>query len=190
MRKSSVMRLPDGVALHPLASHRDSRGSFTELFRDEWEVGVAPVQWNACSSEAGSFRGVHVHPRHDDYFLLLTGHLTIGLRDLRRGSPTEGLSSIVEMTGDPITAIVMPHGVAHGFYYHAPSLHLYAVSEYWSVDDELGCHWADPELEIPWPGQPTLVSERDATAPPLAQLLEQLEPSQPHQAPASPAPIS
>jgi len=184
------MRLPDGVVVHTLTSHRDSRGSFTEIFRDEWGIGVEPVQWNVCSSEPGSLRGVHVHPRHDDYLLLLMGHLTIGLRDLRRGSPTEGLSAVVVMTGDPITAIVMPHGVAHGFYYHAPSLHLYAVSEYWSVDDELGCHWADPELEIPWPAEPTLVSERDATAPPLARLLEQLEPSQPHQAPASPVPIS
>jgi dTDP-4-dehydrorhamnose 3,5-epimerase len=173
------MNLPDGVALHRLTSIHDSRGSFTELFRDEWGVGVAPKQWNASTSEAGAIRGVHVHPWHDDYFLVLKGRVTIGLRDLRRGSRTEGLSATVELTEDPVTAIVMPHGVAHGFYYHEPSVHVYAVSEYWNMEDELGCHWADPALEIDWPGEPTLVSARDASAPPLAHLLEQLEPLQP-----------
>jgi dTDP-4-dehydrorhamnose 3,5-epimerase len=184
MRESSLMRLPDGVVVHALASHRDLRGSFTEVFRHEWDVGVAPVQWNACTSETGSLRGVHVHPRHDDYFILVKGRMTLALRDLRRGSSTEGLAALVEMNEDPITAIVIPHGVAHGFYYHEPSLHLYAVSEYWDVEDELGCHWADPELGIAWPAEPTLISERDATAPPLARLLEQLEPLQPIGAPA------
>src|SRR5207244_604610 len=148
VRESSVMRLPGGVVLHTLASHRDSRGCFTEVFRHEWGIGVVPVQWNACVSEAGSLRGLHVHPRHDDYFVLLRGRMTLALRDLRRGSSTEGLAALVELSEDPMIAIVMPHGVAHGFYYHEPSLHLYAVSEYWAVDDELGCHWADPELEI------------------------------------------
>jgi len=169
------MRLPDGVGLHPLTSHYDSRGSFTEIFRDEWGVGVSPKQWNVTATAAGALRGVHVHPRHDDYFLVLYGRVTIGLRDLRRDSPTEGLSATVELTKHPITAIVMPHGVAHGFYYHEPSLHVYAVTEYWSADDELGCYWADPDLEIDWPGEPTLVSDRDATAAPLSRLLEQLE---------------
>jgi dTDP-4-dehydrorhamnose 3,5-epimerase len=169
------MQLPDGVQLHRLASHRDARGSFTEIFRDEWDVPVAPVQWNISTSEQGALRGVHVHPRHDDYFLVAKGHVTIGLRDLRRDSPTAGLSATVELTEDPVTAIVMPHGVAHGFYYHEPSVHVYAVSEYFSMDDELGCHWADPDLEIAWPAEPTLLSERDANAPSLARLLEQLE---------------
>jgi dTDP-4-dehydrorhamnose 3,5-epimerase len=108
-----------------------------------------------------------------------------------RGRPAaaEGASALVELGEDPLTAIALPHGVAHGFYYRERSLHLYAVSEYWNVADELGCHWADPELELDWPAEPTLVSERDATAPPLADLLEQLEPWQPFRAPARLVPI-
>jgi dTDP-4-dehydrorhamnose 3,5-epimerase len=175
----AVMNLPEGVALRPLDMNRDFRGSFTEVFREEWETGISPVQWNIVSSEAGTLRGVHVHIRHDDYLTTLRGRASVGLRDLRRGSPTEGMSALVELAGDPLTALLIPHGVAHGFYFAEPSLHLYGVTKYWDVGDELACHWADPELEIPWPAVPTLVSERDSMAPSLAELLDELEPSQP-----------
>jgi dTDP-4-dehydrorhamnose 3,5-epimerase len=173
------MNLPDGVALRPLDMNRDPRGSFTEVFREEWDTGISPVQWNIVSSEAGTLRGVHVHIRHDDYLTTLRGRASVGLRDLRRGSPTEGMSALVELAEDPLTALLIPHGVAHGFYFAEPSLHLYGVTKYWDVGDELACHWADPQLEIPWPAMPTLVSERDSTAPSLAELLDELEPSQP-----------
>jgi dTDP-4-dehydrorhamnose 3,5-epimerase len=175
MRESPMMNLPDGVALRPLNMNRDSRGSFTELFRNEWDTGVLPVQWNAVSSNAGTLRGVHLHPRHDDYLVTLKGRVSVGLRDLRRDSPTKGMSVLIGLSEDPLTALLIPHGVAHGFYFHEPSLHLYAVTTYWDTADELACRWDDPELEITWPAEPAHVSERDATAPSLAELLAELE---------------
>jgi len=87
--------------------------------------------------------------------------------------------ALVELSADDPSMLVIPTGVAHGFYFAEPSLHLYGVTKYWDVGDELACHWADPQLEIPWPALPTLVSERDSTAPSLAELLDELEPSQP-----------
>jgi len=45
--------------------------------------------------------------------------------------------------------------------------------------DELGCHWADPALQIPWPITSASLSERDAAAPALSALMAQLEPWQP-----------
>ena len=171
--------LPDGTLLRPLEAHRDERGSFTELYRAEWETGVAPIQWNAVRSQAGVVRGVHVHLRHDDYLTVPEGHAYVGLRDLRRGSSTEGLSALVELGGDSPGALVIPRGVAHGFYFDVPSLHVYAVTEYWDLSDELACRWDDPELEIPWPVRSAVVSDRDAANPPLRVLLDELEPSQP-----------
>ena len=109
------------------------------------------MQWNAVWSEAGVLRGVHVHVRHDDYLTVPVGRASVGLRDLRRGSPTEGLTALVELGREQPGALVIPHGVAHGFYFHEPSLHVYAVSEYWDPADELACNWADPELGIEWP---------------------------------------
>jgi dTDP-4-dehydrorhamnose 3,5-epimerase len=171
--------LPVGTLLRPLEPHLDDRGSFTELYRAEWDTGVAPIQWNAVRSEAGVLRGVHVHIRHDDYLTVPIGRAAVGLRDLRRGSPTEGLSALVPLGGDNPAGLVIPHGVAHGFYFLEPSLHVYAVTEYWDVNDELSCRWDDPELEIPWPARTARVSERDAASQPLRALLDELEPSQP-----------
>ena len=171
--------LPRGVTVHELQMNVDDRGSFTEIFRVEWSMGIDPLQWSAVSSAAGVMRGVHVHPRHADYLILLTGRATIGLSDLREGSSTEGLGTEVQMRGDRLQGIVIPNGVAHGFYFHEPSLHVYAVSEYWDPADELGCHWSDEGLGIEWPVHEVQLSARDAELPELADLKRRLEPLQP-----------
>jgi dTDP-4-dehydrorhamnose 3,5-epimerase len=169
-----VGSLPDDLRLTPLEPHRDDRGTFLELYREEWETGVAPIQWNAVHSEAGVLRGFHVHPRHRDYLTIVRGRATIGLRDLRQGSPTEGATACVELSEQQPTAISIPNGVGHGFYFHEPSTHVYAVSHYWDMDDELGCRWDDPALEIPWPQQQAHISPRDEALPPLQTLLGEL----------------
>jgi len=168
-----------GTRLRALRTLPDARGSLTELFREAWATGVVPLQWNFVRSERNVLRGVHVHPRHDDYLIVLSGRVGAGMRDLRRGSPTEGQAVLVDLSGDTMSALTIPHGVAHGFYFHEPSLHVYAVSEYWDPEDELGCHWRDPGLQIPWPSPRALISGRDEEAPPLRVLLDRLEPWQP-----------
>lgn len=166
--------LPHDLRLSPLAPHRDDRGSFLELFREEWETGVHPVQWNAVDSERGVLRGVHVHPRHDDYLIVVRGSATVGLRDLRDDSPTAGAAACVELSAEEPAAISIPHGVAHGFYFTRPSTHIYAVSSYWNMADELGCRWDDPGLEIPWAQREAQISPRDAGLPTLEILLDEL----------------
>lgn len=169
--------LPPGVGVLRLRDHADERGVFTELFRNEWALGAAPVQWNAVRSAAGVLRGVHVHPRHDDYLTVVFGRASIGLRDLRPGAEAEGSGCVVALDAREPTAILIPHGVAHGFLFHVDSIHVYAVSHTWDPADELGCRWDDPDLAIPWPNAPTLVSERDASLPTLAELRSLLDAS-------------
>jgi dTDP-4-dehydrorhamnose 3,5-epimerase len=177
--RGKVVQLPEGVVLTDLTMHPDERGVFTEVFRKQWDSGVDPVQWNVVSSNKGVLRGVHVHPRHDDYLVILSGRATVGLHDLRRSSDTHGLAATAELSGDELRAISIPHGVAHGFLFHEPSMHLYAVSHYWDTADEVACHWDDEGLRIDWPFEPSLVSERDAAAPSLADLLNEIESHQP-----------
>jgi dTDP-4-dehydrorhamnose 3,5-epimerase len=100
----------------------------------------------------------------------------VGLRDLRPGSETEGVYSLFELTAEPLTFLAFPPGILHGWYFHEESIHIQSVSETYESyrdDDNLGCHWSDPELEIPWPATPTLVAERAAAFPSLRVLLEQ-----------------
>jgi dTDP-4-dehydrorhamnose 3,5-epimerase len=162
--------LPQGVGLRALDPHEDDRGCFTEIFREEWALGVAPIQWNAVRSHAGTLRGVHVHLRHADYLVVVSGRATIGLRDMRPGSPTEGTVAVVSADAAQPAGLSIPPGVAHGFLFHEPSVHIYAVTHYFDPADELGCRWDDPDLAIPWPETPLLLSERDATAGTFAEL--------------------
>lgn len=172
---NSPQDLPDGVHVRRLTAHRDDRGSVAELFRRSWEPAVDPAQWNVVRSRAGVFRGVHVHLRHDDYLVVLSGHASIGLRDLRRGAPTFGLAAVVELPGEELSSIVIPRGVAHGFFFREDSVHVYAMTREWNPADELGCHFADRELEIPWEIAPSFVSERDRGALPLRALQAQVD---------------
>jgi dTDP-4-dehydrorhamnose 3,5-epimerase len=162
--------LPDGVSLIHLTPHGDDRGVFTELYRVSWDTGVSPNQWNAVRSEKNVLRGVHAHHTHIDYLTLLIGRATIGLHDLRPGSPTAGLGAIVDMDAGVPTALVIPVGVAHGFYFHEPSMHVYAVSHEFDPADELGCRWDDSDLDIDWPCEAPLLSPRDEGLGPLTEL--------------------
>jgi dTDP-4-dehydrorhamnose 3,5-epimerase len=162
--------LPDEVHLRTFVANEDDRGCFTEIFREEWELGVAPIQWNAVRSEVGTLRGVHVHLRHGDYLVVAAGSATVGLHDMRPSSPTEGVVATVEMSGNRPSGITIPPGVAHGFLFHEPSLHIYAVTHYFDPADELGCRWDDSDLAIPWPDTPRLVSKRDSSAGTFAEL--------------------
>jgi dTDP-4-dehydrorhamnose 3,5-epimerase len=169
-----VGSLPAGLLLRPLEPHSDDRGVFIELFRQEWETEVEPIQWNAVHSEPGVLRGVHVHPRHDDYLTVVRGRAIVGVRDLRDDSETFGATACIELSAERPSAISIPHGVAHGFYFAEPSTHVYAVSHYWDMEDELGCRWDDPTLEIPWPQEKAHISPRDEGLPSLAALLGEL----------------
>jgi len=142
--------LPVGVLARDLQTHPDDRGTFTEIFREEWGTGVRPIQWNCVSSLAGTLRGVHVHARHDDYLIVLRGLASIALRDLRQDSPTCRRTVVVDLDGERLRAITIPTGVAHGFYFRRNSAHVYTVSHYWDTADEMGCRWDDPALELPW----------------------------------------
>jgi dTDP-4-dehydrorhamnose 3,5-epimerase len=176
-RGSAAAEAIEGVRLHSLTPHRDRRGSFTEMFRNEWPSGVRPVQWNVLRSEPGALRGMHVHHRHEDFQVLVSGRATIALSDLRRGQPRRGVT--FEVTADDLVGVVVPRGVAHGFYFHEPSIFVVGVTCTYDPDDDIEIHHADPELGLTWPDGPLIVSERDSAAPSLGEVLPRLERYQP-----------
>ncbi|HEY6532309.1 MAG TPA: dTDP-4-dehydrorhamnose 3,5-epimerase family protein [Acidimicrobiales bacterium] len=164
-----------GVSFYELESRRDDRGALTELFRSEWGIGVEPVQWNVVSSFPGVMRGVHCHHRHDDLLGVAHGELVLGLADARTDSPTFRRTELVRVRALS-TVVRVPVGVAHGFYFEEPTTMVYAVTDYWDPDDELGCRWDAPDLGIDWPasiGSPQL-SPRDEEAGSFSQVIDQV----------------
>lgn len=151
------------VTITRFKQHADERGALTEVFREHWPDVITPVQWNLVSSRAEVLRGIHVHVTHWDYLMCLEGSLFLGLKDIRPGSPTEGrIETHVLRAAE--AAVTIPPGVAHGFYFSEPSKHLYGVTEYWNMADELGCAWDDQDIGIEWPGPVNYLSPRDTQA--------------------------
>ena len=159
-----------GARVTPLTSHSDDRGCLTELLRNSWQDTPAPIQWNTVTSEANVLRGVHVHRVHWDYFFLLSGEMLFGMHDMRPASPTYRRSVLLPLTGDKLTCVTVPPGVAHGFYYVTPSLHVYAVTHYHDHADEMGCRWDSPELGLKWTNPRPKLSKRDENAMSYAEL--------------------
>ena len=152
----------------------DERGSLTELFRDEWFDSEGPVQWNFLHSRPNTLRGVHCHVHHFDFLTVVEGELILGLKDLRTGSISSTPPELhrIKPRRD---VIVLPPGVAHGFYFEEPTSMMYGVSRYWSTSDELGCRWDDPDLGIDWPCSDPLLSTRDQQAGPLLKLINDVQ---------------
>lgn len=175
MKKSSLFKGSqiDGVELRHLEVNSDNRGSFTEVFVKSWKTPVDPAQFSFVASDAGVMRGCHFHRNHDEYFCLLKGEASVGLRDERKGSPSYGNWSLYSLFDDDLAALMFPAGLVHGWYFHEASLHLQAVSEAYddySNYDNHRVHWLDPDLEIPWPTTDAITSELANSAPSLAKL--------------------
>jgi len=188
-----------GVRFGAVARHADARGSFRELWRAA-EPGAggstdAPassprfVQVNLSTSAAGVLRGLHLHRRQLDYWIVSSGRAFVALVDVRPMLSSAAAAPTVEtreLGADEW--VVIPEGVAHGFLALEPLELLYLVTNWYDGSDELGFAWDDPATGVPWPpipdapaGRP-IVSDRDASNPSLAELVSRIR-----QGPGGPA---
>ena len=163
----------DGVLRFPLTSHPDLRGSFTEDYRRSWvAAGSEMVQGNISLSKANVLRGLHFHRAQADWWNFYTGAAVVGLHDLRRGSPTEGVGLALRFdTQEGLDGLYIPRGVAHGFYAERDVMLHYMVDNYYTGADEFGIAWDDPGLGIDWTATDPILSDRDRSNPSLEEVL-------------------
>jgi dTDP-4-dehydrorhamnose 3,5-epimerase len=169
---ASEVPLPAGVTLRPLETHPDSRGDFTELFRNQWLETAHPQQWNLVRSSPNSLRGIHVHAKHWDYVCIISGQLMIGLHDLRGPDPH---AAMLRLNADRLQILTIPPGVAHGFYSPQAAAFLVGASGYYDPLDHRRCRWDCPELALDWPCTAPELSEQDARAGGYAQLRSEIQ---------------
>ena len=179
-----------GVRYGSVVRHADRRGSFRELWRasllrlDDEATGLPGagfVQANLSASAAGVLRGLHLHRRQLDYWVVTAGRAFVALVDIRPlldGSATRPLVETRELSADDW--VVIPAGVAHGFLALEPLELVYLVTNEFDGSDELGFAWDDAAAAVPWPrlvatpdGRPIL-SDRDLANPPLVDLVARL----------------
>jgi dTDP-4-dehydrorhamnose 3,5-epimerase len=171
-----------GVRYGAVARHADDRGAFRELWRAS-AFGDADgqfVQANLSTSAGGVLRGLHCHRRQLDYWIVASGRAFVALVDVRPAVHGDGPAVVETRELHADEWVVIPTGVAHGFLALEPLEMLYLVTNEYDGSDELGFAWDDPAVDVPWPvveatpdGRPIL-SERDRSNPPLAELVERL----------------
>jgi dTDP-4-dehydrorhamnose 3,5-epimerase len=166
------LEIPGVRRLH-LEPNVDERGSVHEVFRREWFPGVPDlIQANLSRSNAGVLRGLHYHRRQADLWIPVDGEATGALVDLRPGSPAHERPLLLELDAGRPEALYVPPGVAHGFCARTDYAMLYFVDRYYDGGtDEYGFDPLDPALAIAWPTAAPTLSERDRTAPSMADAL-------------------
>lgn len=180
-------RLPE-VQIIETRVFSDARGSFRETWsRDRYtEAGIAAefVQDNVSVSNKGVLRGLHYqHPSGQGKLVsVLQGSVFDVAVDIRHGSPRFGSWVGVELSAENGLQLWIPEGFAHGFLtLDDDVVFAYRCTEFYRPDAEGSVLWSDPEIGIEWPlgnlEHPPIMAEKDAAAPPLAEIASERLPA-------------
>ena len=173
--------LPGLVPLEPTI-HGDSRGWFQETYRQNVlaDLGITDnfVQDNHSRSAQGVLRGLHFQVGAQPQAKLVRcarGAIWDVAVDLRRGSPTYGKWEAWQLDDERGLQLYIPVGFAHGFVVLSDVADVvYRCSNYYDPVGDGGIRFDDPDVGVEWPGGPHSVSDRDAQAPLLADIADQL----------------
>ena len=165
--------LPGVLVIEPRV-FQDARGFVFESYRaDQYSksgVSIPFVQDTSTHSAAGVLRGLHFQLRRPQAKLIrvVRGSVWDVIVDVRRGSPTFGRWTALELSEQNRLQLFVPAGFAHGFCVVAGEADVeYKTSDYYDAEDQHGVAWNDPVLRIPWPVRSPLLSERDRLLRPL-----------------------
>lgn len=177
LRKTS---LPDVVEMIP-KRHQDTRGYFTELFRQDWfTANIADIRFvqenQSLSRGTGVVRGLHFQTppsAQDKLVRCVAGSIFDVAVDIRVGSPNFGQWTSVVLSAEQGNQLWIPQGFLHGFCTLVPDCVVaYKVTAYYNPDCDRGVLWNDPDLAIDWPvsREAAELSAKDLGQPRLADL--------------------
>lgn len=171
----------EGLVLVEPVVHGDERGFMVETFRLEaWaELGVDTpfVQHNHSRSSRGTLRGIHFQtaPGQAKLVRCARGEILDVAVDLRRNSPTYGRWEAHVLDDVAHRQLFVPVGFGHGFAVLSDVADVsYQVSSLYDPATEAGIAWDDPDVGVDWRVAEPLLSERDRTAPRLAEIADEL----------------
>ncbi|OFZ71679.1 MAG: dTDP-4-dehydrorhamnose 3,5-epimerase [Bdellovibrionales bacterium RIFOXYD1_FULL_44_7] len=169
-----------GLKLIELRIFRDQRGFFSERFNanEVKEYGLPGIfaQDNHSRSVPNVVRGMHLQfdPPQSKLVGVIRGRVWDVAVDLRPSSPTFGKYYGVELTGDNGLLFWIPFGFAHGFCVlgDEPADMYYKIDNVYNPKGETGVSFSDPDIDIKWPLNNPVVSERDRSLPGLKDFTE------------------
>lgn len=170
----------NGVLLIKRPVFPDPRGNFHESFRKSDIIKILGFFPDFCqgnesrNNSAKVLRGLHIAP----WWKMVSctaGEAFVVIVDMRKDSPTFGQSVTQRLDENNRFTILLCPGCAHGYLTLTDgTTYSYLASEEWSKGREVDMSYADPDLNIQYPIEgPFSVSEKDAAAPTLKELLKQ-----------------
>jgi dTDP-4-dehydrorhamnose 3,5-epimerase len=135
-------------------------------------------QVNHSTSSRGTLRGIHyadVPPSQAKYVYVTRGAALDIVVDIRVGSPTFGVVEAVQLDDVDRKAVYVAEGLGHAVIALTDDVNLnYLVTQPYAPSREHGISPLDAALDLPVPdGLEPLLSDKDATAPTLAEAQEQ-----------------
>jgi dTDP-4-dehydrorhamnose 3,5-epimerase len=169
----------DGPILIEPVVHGDERGFFLETYRQNAfaELGIDDefVQDNHSRSRRGVVRGLHLQPRMAKLVRCARGEIFDVVVDVRPGSDAFGRWEGHRLSDANHRMLYCPDGFAHGFCVLSDEADVvYLCSAYWDPRMERAIAYDDPEIAIEWPVSEVAPSERDAAAPSLREVADDL----------------
>ena len=165
----------DGVTLVEPHVFADQRGFFMEAYKesDFISAGLTErfVQENHSRSKAGILRGLHyqVPPKAQGKLVrVIAGEIFDVAVDIRAESPTFAKWVGYHLSAENRLSLFIPPWCAHGFCVLSPEAEvLYKTTDEYAPSYERGLLWSDPAIDIHWPVQNPILSERDRAWPSL-----------------------
>jgi dTDP-4-dehydrorhamnose 3,5-epimerase len=164
----------DGAFLVEPEPVADERGFFARTFcRDEFSAHGLNPGLLQCSlsfnTHKGTLRGMHyqTEPHQEVKLVRCTmGGIYDVMIDLRKSSATFRQWTGIELTADNRNSVYIPEGFAHGFLTLTDNSEVfYQISELYQPESIAGVRWNDPAFSIDWPGDVSIISDRDRDHP-------------------------
>ncbi len=157
--------------------YKDGRGYFMELYNQSryLDLGFQQtfVQDNYSVSSKGTLRGLHyqLNTPQGKLVQVLEGEVFDVALDIRKGSPTFGQHISRVLSESNHHQLYIPPGFAHGFCVLSDTVRfMYKCTGYYDPADQHGIYWADEALNIAWPADEPLLSDKDKVLPKLADV--------------------
>lgn len=157
---------------------RDDRGWFARTYcaNEFSQIGHVDdwVQMNhSYTAKKGTIRGMHyqLQPyREIKLVRCIRGKIFDVIVDIRENSPTFLKWFGAELSDESMNMLYIPEGFAHGFQTLSNDCELvYLHSEFYQPGYEAGILYSDKLLNIQWPADVTVISDRDANHPILTE---------------------
>lgn len=156
----------------------DSRGYFEETYRADvcirYGIPTDFVQDNHSRSAHGVIRGMHSqHTQPMGKMLrVIRGQIQLVEVDIRKGSPTFGKHVSIDVSETNGRIVWIPPGFANGFAVLSETADVvYKCTALYNPSGEIGINPLDPDLGIRWIIDTPILSDKDANAPMLSQIV-------------------